>query len=817
MQNDRLITISIGKSRLSTDWQRSDLMWSEFVDRLRTPIRTTETFEAYSRLSKAEKAKLKDVGGFVGGCLKGSRRKSSEVLSRDLITLDLDTIPAGGTKDIIRKVASLGCAYVIYSTRSHAEHCPRLRIVIPLDRAVSADEYEPIARKIASAIDMTACDATTFEASRLMYWPSCSKDSHYIFAYDDALFVSADGILSLYENWHDVGEWPIIPGGEDGPRVARAKAEDPTTKKGIVGAFCRLYRVEEAMEKFIPHAYEATDKDDRFTYTGGTTVAGAVVYDNGLFLYSNHATDPICHKLVNAFDLVRLHRFGDLDSEVKDGTPINRVPSYLEMCKLARSDEAVAIELEKERMKAGDVFEMVGTPRADGAIELKAEASLDWQKHAELKRNDNGKIRPTIDNILRILNFDPGLKGKIVLDEFSVRGLAMGALPWNPTRAERLWDDSDDAGIKWYLENKFDITGDTKIMNAVTLVAQQNKVNRVRDYLDSLEWDHVPRLDTVLVDYLGAKDTPYTRAVARKAFVAAVARVYEPGTKWDYVPILIGPQGGGKSTFLRTIGINWFSDSLQSFDGKDAAEMIQGVWINELAEMASYSKSEMNVVKQFLSKCDDIYRQAYGRRTARYPRKCTFWGTSNDHDVLRDLTGNRRFWPIEVGVDKPCKSVWGTLAGEVDRLWAEALQYYCIGEALYMETDELKALAESAQEAHRETSTKEGMIYDFIEKPVPINYADLSIDMRRQFWAGTMMIDTATLVPRDRVCAIEVWVECFGGHLNYMKKSEAREINQILANMDSLERITTGRFGPYGIQRGFKMKGRPVDKLGKKL
>ncbi len=804
MQHDRKIVLSIGTSRTSLEWLRSEMMWSALVDKLRTPTRTTETFEAYSRLSKAEKSKLKDVGGFVGGALKGKRRKASEVASRDLVTLDMDNIPAGGTQDIIRKVATLGCAYAIYSTRSHAEHAPRLRVVIPLDRSITADEYEPIARKVASAVDITACDATTFEASRLMYWPSCSKDSQYVFAFDDMPFVSADGILALYDDWKDVTTWPIIPGGEFDARAKRVKAEDPMTKKGIVGAFCRTYSVEDAMAKFIPYAYEPTDKDDRFTYTAGSTVAGAVVYDGGLFLYSNHATDPACHMLVNAFDLVRVHRFGDLDSDVKDGTPINRLPSYLAMSKLARSDEAVALELEKDRVKAGDVFEMVANHRSDESLDMKAESSLDWQKQAELKRSDNGKIRNTMDNILRILNFDPALAGKIVLDEFSVRGLAMGALPWNPSPEERIWEEADDAGIKWYLEDKFDITGDTKIINSLTLVAQQHKVNRVKDYLEGVQWDNIPRLDTVLVDYLGAEDNIYTRAVARKAFIAAVARVFEPGVKWDFVPILIGAQGLGKSTFLRAIGVDWFSDSLQSFDGKDAAEMIQGTWINELAEMTSYSKSERNVVKQFLSKCDDIYRQAYGRRTARYPRKCVFWGSSNDHEILMDLTGDRRFWPIDVGIVNPAKDVWNELPGKVDQLWAEAVQGYYQGEALFMDTDELKRLTKLAQEAHREASVKEGLIKDFIDKPVPANYNTMSIDMRRQFWAGTMRIDKGSLVPRDRVCALEVWVECFGGHPNYIKKSDTREINQILSNTDGLVRASTCRFGPYGTQRGFK-------------
>ena len=185
MINDRMLVISVGNSRKSTNWVRTEIMWSEFVNRLRTPQRTPETIEEYLNMTKAQQGQLKDIGGFVGGALNGTQRKAKNVTGRDLVTLDLDNIASGETDNVLRTIDSLGAGYAVYSTRSHADFRPRLRVIMPLDRTVTADEYEPIARKLASYIGLQMCDPTTFEASRLMYWPACSRDSNYVFAAGD--------------------------------------------------------------------------------------------------------------------------------------------------------------------------------------------------------------------------------------------------------------------------------------------------------------------------------------------------------------------------------------------------------------------------------------------------------------------------------------------------------------------------------------------------------------------------------------------------------------------------------------------------------
>ena len=637
MQYNRKLQISTAGTRKAMHWPKSEIMWSEFAEKLKTPIRGAETLEQYLALPKSQQDELKDVGGFVGGTFEGDRRKAAGVVGRDLITLDLDNIPAGQTDDILRRVDGLGCAAAVYSTRKHSGYAPRLRVIIPIDRTGSADEYEPAARKLASLIGIEFCDPTTFEASRLMYWPSCSSNSQYVAEIYDKPFCSLDGVLGMYGDWHDISQWPQVPGSEAIERRRLAKQEDPTTKRGIIGAFCRSYTITQAMEKFIPGMYEETAVPGRYTYTGGSTVGGAVIYDGDLFLYSHHATDPCSGLLVNAFDLVRLHMFGDKDGEVKEGTPVSKYPSFMMMSRMAQDDPKVSELLSKERYEqAKEAFK---TPEQK---EPGPDYDLSWL--SKLTKDGNGRYEKTINNAVLVLENDPLLKGRIVTDEFASCGMVLGRVPWDQRDEKRRWTDVDDAGYYRYVEVFYGLTVREKLDHALMIVSAQNRINDVKHYLEDLQWDGIRRLDTLLSDYLGAEDTPYTRAVMRKSLCAAVGRAVVGGIKYDYMPIFTGPQGIGKSTFLAILGKKWFSDSLTTFEGKEAAELIQGTWINEVGELSAFTKQETQVIKQFLSKTEDIYRAAYGRRTDKYPRRCVFFGTSNDSEFLKDMTGNRRFW-----------------------------------------------------------------------------------------------------------------------------------------------------------------------------
>lgn len=797
MEYNRKLLVSMAGSRKATYWPKSEIMWSEFVDRLKTPARSLETLENYLALSKSQQAELKDVGGFVGGTFFNDRRKGAYVQGRDLLTLDMDNIPAGQTEEILKRVSGLGCAAVVYSTRKHSGYAPRLRVIIPVDRTATPDEYEPAARKAAVLIGIEFCDPTTFDASRLMYWPSCCKDGEYIYQVYDHPFCSLDGLLGMYKNWKNVAEWPQVPGSETIEKRRLAKQENPTEKKGIIGAFCRTYSITQAMEQFIPGMYEQTDIPNRYTYTGGTTTGGAILYDGDLFLYSHHATDPCSGQLVNAFDLIRLHMYGDLDKEAKEGTPSVKLPSFQAMAKMARADKEVSTLLIKEKFERAKKVSGLESPARE------EDGNVDWVLN--LTKDGNGKIEKTIANVTLVLENDPLLKGKIVIDKFASCGMVLGALPWDQREEKRRWKDVDYAGYYRYMETFYGLTGKEKLDNGLLIVSSQNQINEVEDYLESLKWDGKKRVDTLLSDYLGAEDNTYTRAVIRKSLCAAVARAVTGGVKYDYMPIFTGPQGIGKSTFLAILGKQWFSDSLTSFEGKEAAELIQGTWINEVGELTAMTKQETSAVKQFLSKTHDIYRAAYGRTTDKYPRRCVFFGTSNDSEFLKDATGNRRFWPVDVGEYKAKKSVWGDLPEEVDQIWAETYMYWVLGESLFL-PKEIEKLAEEQQEKHRESFAKEGVIREFLERKIPVGWDGMNLMQRRQFLqGGTHLTANVDLMDREKVCAAEIWQECFGSDIKYMGKRDSMEINNILSCISGWKRNKSSlRYGFYGTQRGFE-------------
>lgn len=811
MKYNRKLTISTAGSRKSVNWPASSVLWSEFCDRLKTPVRSTETYEVYLLLKKAQQDDLKDVGGFVGGTFNGQRRKASEVAGRDLITLDMDNIPVNGTIDVLKRVQGLGCAAVVYSTRKHSPATPRLRVIVPLDQTATADEYEPIARRLAAIIGMQFCDPTTFEASRLMYWPSVSQDGEFVYQAYDNPFLSKAGMLGLYKDWRDVAEWPQVPGVEAVSKQTLAHQQDPLTKKGVVGTFCRAYNIPQAMEKFIPDVYEETDMPGRYTYRGGSTTGGAVLYQDDTFLYSHHATDPCSGQLVNAWDMVRLHKFGHMDAAASPGAKANALPSYKAMQEMALQDMAVRTMINAERFN--NVSEAFKDAPEIPQVEITEDTNtLSWMQSLEV--DPSGKFTKTVDNVILVLENDERLKDRLATDVFAGVGIVLGTLPWSrEAENKRRWVDADDSGIRWYMEKHYGIPSRDKIDDALSIIGHRKQINVVKEYLQGLKWDGEERLDTLFIDYLGAEDTEYVRAATRKVFTAAVARAILDGVKFDYMPIIIGKQGIGKSTMLSMLGKDWFSDSLTSFEGKDAAEMIQGTWINEIGELTAMSYSETNSVKQFLSKTHDIYRAAYGRRTQEYPRRCVFIGTSNNTEILRDRTGNRRFWPIDTEVIPKKKNVWEDLPKEVDQIWAEAYVRFMLGEKLYL-PPEIEKAAREQQEKHEDADDLKGIVEMFLEQEIPEDWDAMSLATRKMFFSdGLADVDhSVKLRKRTKVCAREIYFECLNRLGKDTDRRVIKRINDIMKTMPKWKYAGyPAYFGPYGSQRGFYYESDPFD------
>ena len=808
LQNDRQLNLSVGNSRKATVWNLQKLTVSELYTRLETPMRGTESLAEYLALSKADQDSKKDIGGFVGGRLNGPRRKADAVLDRCVVTHDFDNIPPFGTDKILATLDAMGYGYCVYSTRKHRPEAPRLRVLLVTDRDMTPDEYDAVSRRLAADIGITMADPTTFEANRLMYWPSCSADGEYVFRYVDRPFVSVDKVLGSYTDWHDWTERPQVPGANNYQKLA-VRQGDPEAKAGLIGAFCRVYDIFGAMAEFLPGIYEPVDSDpNRYTYLNGSTTGGAIVYDNGKFLYSHHATDPCGGRLVNAADMVRLHKFGHLDADAALDTPTNRLPSFKAFVEFAAADTAVSTLMIKERYEAGQQeFEGLMTGGAGVGEATPGEGSDDpdtWM--VKLQVTQKGDIKPTIDNIRIIMENDPLLKGKFALNKFAGRGEVLGPLPWELGGNRRLWSDTDNNGIYWYLEKRYNITKRGNIDAALDVHAATHAFNEVQDYINGLSWDGTPRLDTLFIDFLGAEDNEYNRAVCRKAFTAAIARAMEPGCKYDNMLILCGKQGLGKSTILDRMSRGWFNDSIRTFEGKEASELLQGVWLVEIAELDAFRRTDVARIKQFLSLRADRYRAAYGRNVKEMLRCCVFFGTCNQMDFLQDMTGNRRFWPVDVGRASHTLNVWSDLTNDyVAQVWGEAKARWIMGEQLYL-TGEMEKVAQEMQEDHRETNPKEGMIADFVVKEIPEDWQKWGIDRRRDWWAQATHGEVKT-VRRDRITAIEVWCELFSKNQADFRQADTREINGILGKLPNVERAKSGmRCGPYGTQRGFYIK-----------
>ncbi len=805
--HDKKILIAIGRSRKALQWQNKEMLWSEFLDKLAATTRTRETVNDYAAMTRAERDNVKDVGGFVGGYLKNGKRSNASVVDRCLVCLDADNADAGLLDDLDMTFIN---AYALYSTHSHTPEKMRLRLIIPLSRTVTPDEYAAISRRIADDLTLSRFDPTTFEPARLMYWPSTPEDGEFVFRYADEPFLDPDTVLATYPDWQDASLWPTTQPVEARMKHTAARQEDPLTKQGIIGAFCRAHSITDVLENILSDKYTPTMQDDRYTFVGGSTTGGLVVYDDK-YAYSHHATDPAGGKLCNAFDLVRWHLFTP-GGTAPDGSRVgDEKASIKKMQEYAAQDDATRHTLSEERREQsirefGDLDELE---------KPKAPEDENWADQLEVDKQ--GNVKDTLGNLAVILRNDPRLKDiayNIHRSGIDIRRDAEGhtSVPWTPIKPG--WNESDMGALQIYLEHVYGLYTPTKLKGILLAIATERSYHPVRDYIESLPaWDGVPRVDTLFIDYLGAADTAYTRAVARKMMVAAVARVYQPGIKFDSVVVLNGPQGMGKSSFFAKLGGKWFSDSLTIGDMKDktAPEKLQGQWILELGELAGLKKVDVETVKAFITRQDDKFRHSYGYSVEDHPRQCIIVGSTNNEDgFLRDITGNRRFWPVTCTKNSKYRP-W-QVADVVEQLWAEAYMLYQRGEPLYL-TPEVEQLAEAEQSDALESDAREGMVAEYLERLLPEDWDRMDLAERRGFLRGDQFNggDKPGTVRRTVVSAVEIWAECLGKDPSQIKRSDTYDIFGMLMRIGGWEKYKGNKAGalrrpPYGPQRCYVRK-----------
>ena len=771
----RELNIAYGNNRQAKRWVNKTIGFDDLKERLRVTIRTTESAEEYAKMSRAQRDTAKDHGGFVAGVLKGGRRKADTVESRSMVALDGDRINA----NFLESYEAL-CPYtsVLYTTHSSTEENPRVRLVFPLTRDVTPEEFVAVSRYLAQMLGIDYFDECSYQPNQLMYWPSTPANGSFVYKETDGPWLDPDAILGEHPEWTDPTRLPTSSRESKANTTAQQKVQDPLTKEGVVGLFNRTYYpISKALEAFLSDVYEPTDNESRWHLIASSSMAGVEIKEDK-FVYSHHAKDPAYLKMCNAFDIIRIHRFGDLDDKA----------SYKAMCEFAMEQDEVKMLAASERT-------------AGAETDFSGGEDIDWQKHLQYEPRSM-VLKNNLHNITLIMENDPNLKG-IVFNQLADGLEIKGEVPWK--HPARFWRDADDAQLISFVDSHYGSFSERNYRIAVTKVTDDRSYHPIREMFESLPpWDKVRRAETVLIDYLGAEDNRYVRAVTRKSLCAAYMRVHYPGIKFDNMIVLNGAQGIGKSTLISSLGGEWFSDSLALSDMNDktAAEKLQGYWILEIGELAGMRKADIDKVKAFISRQDDKYRASFGRRVTPHPRQCVFFGTTNsENGYLRDITGNRRFWNVKVTGQGKCKP-WEMTAEVVRQIWAEVAEIARSGEKLYLDAD-LEAYARQEQREAMEQDDREGIVRNYLDMLLPDDWDSMDYYRRREYIRD---IDDPTraegTVKRQTVSNIEIWCECFGKSKEEMRPSDSYAISAIMVRIEGWEKCGMRQMLPiYGRQR----------------
>ena len=769
----RDLNIAYGNSCMAKKWSNKTITWEALKERLKTTIRTSESVEEYHKMKRGEKEGIKDKGGFVGGQLKEGRRKRENVVSRSMLTLDVDL----ADPNFIESYSMLSpYSSYIYTTHSHTPEAPRLRIIVPLERDISPDEYQAIARYFAAEWGIDQFDECSYRPHQLMYWPTTPANGEYVFKEVEGEWLDPDKFLAD-RPWRDCSLLPTSSRESEVREKTGKKAEDPLSKRGVVGAFCRAFGIEKVMTEVLSDVYEEAAIPGRYQYKEADSASGVIVYDDK-FSYSFHASDPACGLLLNAFDLVRVHKFGDEDEK----------KSYQKMAEYAVSLPEVKVELAKEKESAEEDF-------AEGED---WRTGLTYQPRSSLLEN-------SVANLLLILQNDPDYAG-FAYNQMAGRVEVTGKLPWSRPRDNKYWRDADTAQLKASLDRRYLAFSTRNHEVAFAKVADDRSFHPIRDYLQQLPpWDGKKRVERLLVDCLEAEDTEYVRTVTRKTFAAAVGRIMHPGLKFDSVLVLDGVQGIGKSSLFKDlIGEEYYCETLNLDDMKNkaGAEKLQGFWIVEIAELAGMRKADIESVKAFLTATDDKYRPSYGRVVESHPRQCIIIASVNgERGYLRDVTGNRRYWVVKVKQTEQRKK-WNFSKEEKDQIWAEAKQYYEDGEKLYLEGEMIES-AEVAQMKAMEEDERKGLVEEYLNTLLPDNWDKMDLYGRRN-WLSEKDGPTALagVNKRKEVSNVEIWSECFGNQTSALRPQDSNSIAALMTQIDGWKRTEKVKKLPiYGRQR----------------
>lgn len=797
MNQDTQFACATAPRKSSRHWENGTRTWQQLCDMLSTP------------------SDHKECGGYLMGTLRktaethdpvsgekciGYHRTKNGLISRSMICLDYDDVDEG----VFARASMLLPSSLLHTTYKSTEETLRVRILIPLSREVSAEEYESLIRSVVVLLGESGFDKTCSRPVQFMYWPSTQDPRIYRFEINDGSPLDVDtfvekSLLGVKDTYHS------------------SRKRDPLELPGVPGAFNKVYTDFTKLISDYDLPYDPVEGvPNRWSYRDGDSIGGLHQISESL-VYSHHDTDPAGDKASSAFDLVRLHKFSDMDKGLTDKTPINRHPSYDAMCSLGLENKAVLEQFNKDRYDGFDDLSDGDEPSGNGDDDdsegerdedvIEEEPDDSWC--TQFRRTEKTmEVRDCVQNWDLIAKHDPVAKS-LLYNAMALSTEVDRDLPWRQlSKGGNVFDDADRYAFKAYLERRYHFrAADVSVDQFVITTARKRFVNPVLEWLKSLEWDGVERVETCLP---GVKDSKYTRLVARKSLVAAVARMFDPGCKWDHMLILCGTEGLGKSAWVEKMA-RGYSAPLGNIALKDTLLILQRSWILTSDEGHSMRKADADAQKEFLTRTADTFRAPYDRSTIAHKRHCVIWGTTNDETYLQRQEGNRRF--LIVHCDEAMN--WDTYTPEyIDQVWAEAVHLYRSGEELWLRPNEMD-VARDVQAEYTEEDSLAGVLEEWLELKVPSDWDSRSVEGRETYVrnlreglkveAGTDRI--------DRTCSRQLAIEALHYRPDMVRRTDLLDITKSMRSLKNWKVLSKGRqrIGEYGPQMVMVRKGGRYD------
>ncbi len=741
LKNDSLrVPFTKGTGNSLAKAKNEEMAWGRFKRQFQKPHVASCTYAEFSAMGKDAQRKNKaEPGWWMRAPVDKGKRNKGNTQPGVLLSLDGDYFDEDDVANLLSGEMFDGIEHFAHTTFSHTPSEPRYRIVVLCDRKLDPHEYGIVVRVLLAQKDsIDSFDKASKNITQMMFYPGVAKDmqDEYVFVAHPGDPLDVDMLLqwgeAQYGDLKDHTNWPRWSSEDkDSMRSRAAKAEDPLLKKGPVGAWCRTYSIfdlidgKDGDDAILGDLFEMAGEEhepNRVNYIPGSGAAGCIIYDDGRFLYSWHDSDPGGNENLNAWDLCRVHLFGDKDEIGKSYTLPQERPSYKAMLKFAQEDDNYRATVESEKFEAlDDLYDESDVDEGDltgqDEIELTDEelvaaafAELDAEVPVVKRRptgkpnervrdlldmDSDGNVLNTMVNMVRILRYDPRFYNRIGWNEFHLKVCILKTIKSKHSEVPDLVcsdefrgtirQDNHTAACRALLQapraqNGYDLkVGKDDFEAALLLAAEHYPYHPVIELMSSREQQHpddgINYMAEFLPELFGTPNDIYHRTIWTNFMIAAVMRVHEPGSKFDFCPVFESGQGLGKSSMVKYLfaPFNGELSNRAMTDEQKAVESMQGHHGMEMAELATLNKAEVEDAKDFLSREKHNVRMAYGRHAQEFLRQTLFIGTTNKNKPLRDPTGNRRFWMIRC---KAQRMDFVKLLDWIPKMWAQAYRAY---------------------------------------------------------------------------------------------------------------------------------------------